>query len=189
MDSKVARCCIILLVLLLFGRATKAVSNNHFWSVEIPSNGTAKIYLQRDYIYHITKAELNFPRSKAGATGLYRGGSFTWAKVILHEPPFDGGWRHDTQISYLTTHNGMTSQNLDLQFKGTRDGEYLLMWRVEGENFANETFPVVLTGYLTYDVDKVAIVEEETNRSGNEYGIKTVVLLLNLLFLLSYALS
>ena len=189
MDSKVAKYCIILLVLSLFGRATKAVSNNHFWSVEIPSNGTAKIYLQRDYIYHITKAELNFPRSKAGVTGLYRGGSFTWAKVILHEPPVDGGWRHDTQISYLTTHNGMTSQNLDLQFKGTRDGEYLLMWRVEGENFTNETFPVVLTGYLTYDVTDIAIVRDYTNGATNECGIKTVVSLMMLVFFLAFILS
>ena len=137
MDSKVAKCCILLLVLLLLGRVTKAVSNNHFWSVEIPANGTAKIYLHRDYIYHTTKAELNFPRSRAGIT--------TWAKVILHESPIDGGWRHDTQISHLTTQYGDTSQNLDLQFKGTVDSEYLLMFRVEGQNIVNKTFPVVFT--------------------------------------------
>ena len=141
MDSKVAKVCKILVVLLLSDRATKAVSNNHFWSVEIPANGTAKIYLRSYCTYHITKAEFNWPRSRAGIT--------TWAKVILYERSIDGGSRHDTQISHLTTQYGDTSQNLDLQFKGTVDSEYLLMFRVEGENFPNETFPVVLTGYWT----------------------------------------
>ena len=183
MDSKVAKCCIILFVLLLFGRATKAASNNHFWSVEIPANGTAKIYLQRDYIYHITKAEFNFPRSGQLKPGI------TWAKVILHESSIDGGWRQDTQISYLTNQYGLISQNLHLQFQGTLGSGYLLLCRVEGENFPNETFPVVLTGYLTYDVENVAICEDETNRAPNECGIKTVSLLPNLLFLLAYVLS
>ena len=114
---------------------------NHFWSVEIPANGTAKIYLRSYCTYHITKAEFNWPRSRAGIT--------TWVKVILYERSIDGGSRHDTQISHLTTQYGDTSQNLDLQFKGTVDSEYLLMFRVEGENFPNETFPVVLTGYWT----------------------------------------
>ena len=82
----------------------------------------------------------------------------------------------------------MTSQNLDLQFKGTPGGEYLLMWRVEGENFANETFPVVLTGYLTYDVTDIAIVREYTNGAANECGIKTVVSLIMLVFFLAYIL-
>ena len=183
MVSKVAKFCIILLVSLLFGRATKAVSNNHFWSVEIPANGTAKIYLQRDYIYHITKAEFNIPRSGQLRPGI------TWAKVILHESSIDGGWRQDTQISYLTNQYGMKRENLDLRFQGTLGSGYLLMCRVEGENFANETFPVVLTGYLTYDVKNVAICEDETNRAVNECGRKTGVLLLNLVFLLAYVLS
>ena len=97
MGLKVAKFCIILLVSLLFGRATKAVSNNHFWSVEIPANGTAKTYLQRDYIYHITKAEFNFPRSgnkRRPRAGQVKEG-ITWAKVILHESSIDGGWRQD----------------------------------------------------------------------------------------------
>ena len=183
MGSKVAKFGMILLVSLLFGRATKAVSNNHFWSVEIPANGTAKLYLQRDYIYHITKAEFNFPRSGQLKPGI------TWAKVILHESSIHGGRRQDTQISYLTNHYEMTSQNLDLRFQGTLGSGYLLMWRVEGENFANETFPVVLTGYLKHDVEHVAIVEDETNIAANECGIKTVVLLLQLLFLLASVLS
>ena len=183
MGSKVPKFCTILLVSLLFGRATKAVSNNHFWSVEIPGNGPAKIYLQRDYIYHITKAEFNIPRSGQLRPGI------TWAKVILHESSIDGGWRQDTQISYLTNYHGLTSQNLDLRFQGTLGSGYLLMCRVEGENFANETFPVVLTGYLTYDVKNVAICEDETNRAVNECGRKTGVLLLNLVFLLAYVLS
>ena len=191
MGLKVAKFCIILLVSLLFGRATKAVSNNHFWSVEIPANGTAKTYLQRDYIYHITKAEFNFPRSgnkRRPRAGQVKEG-ITWAKVILHESSIDGGWRQDTQICYLTNQYGVTNQNLDLRFQGTLGSGYLLIFRVDGENFANETFPVVLTGYLTYDVENVAICEDETNRAANECGIKTVVLLLNLLFLLAYVLS
>ena len=191
MVSKVAKFCKILLVLLLFGRATKAVSNNHFWSVEIPANGTAKIYLQRDYIYHITKAEFNIPRSENNRrprAGQLKEGIF-WAKVILHESSIDGGWRQDTQISYLTNQYGLISQNLHLQFQGTLGSGYLLMCRVEGENFPNETFPVVLTGYLTYDVENVSTCEDETNRAPNECGIKTVALLPNLLFLLAYVLS
>ena len=204
MGSKVGTFCIFLFGMLLLERNggqqwTYGEPYNHFLSIEIPAHGNTTKYMEKWYVYHITRAEFNIARPIQG---------FAWARVIFFNaywidvcldcPP---DWKYDTQICYLTSEPGMIAQNLDLHFIrgnwGKNEGGSALTFRVEGENWSNETFPVVLTGYVEryhqsrhplglqdmYDPDEGFVQEVIiANRASNRCDIIYLVVLLNLAF-------
>ena len=148
-------------------------------SVEIPITGNVTKCLDRYHIYYITKAEFNV------AEPLKSSQNTTRARVILYAYSNGGGvWWQGTQICYLAAQPGMISQNLDLRFK---DGSPKT-FRVEGENLLNETFPVVLKGFLAYDVLDVAIFKDYTNEAANKYVVIFAPLSLTIAFVLVHVL-